>query len=204
MSEPQATEVFVTGLDRRLLRPLQAVKRDVDRQDPLIAVESRPDGWIGESREYGWVDGTLTTQDAVNRACDLLFERMHVPRFFCQWEGNLLIHSDTGIPLWPGDVVSLKKGPGEDPEVFDVRIISLSCEFELEPWENLSQQLVRPTTYVAEKLTEEATATGHRTLGTTIVELRAMMAGMIESVTVGPDADKPWARRQVVGGPVIR
>jgi hypothetical protein len=207
MQEPEATDVFVTGLDRRSLRPLQAIKRDMARRDPALPPENRPDGWLGEPRRYGWVDGTLTTQDAVNRCCDLLFTRLHVPRFFCEWEGELLIDPVTNLPLWPGDVLRLVRTGSGKPDV-DARIVSFSTEFEMEPWEDPGPATVRSAKYVAEHLLPEepdsAQALGYGSPGLSLAELKQWSLYSMVSKTQGPDVNEDWALRLPIGGPVIR
>jgi hypothetical protein len=205
MAEPEALEVVVTGIDRRLYRPLQAIKRDEPRIDAFAAVEDRPDGWLGESRPFGWVDGTLTTQDAVNRACDLLYARMHVPRWFCEWKGELLRDPATGVPLWPGDVVKLRFLSGDEPDDHDVRIVSLSADLELEPYEGGSDMQCRSASYMAEHLTDEADGLGYKTFARSLIEMREWAGLAIHSRTVGPSVGEPWAfGLPAGGGPIIR
>ncbi len=104
--EPEATEVRVTGYDPIDRRAFQSFKVDHDAEDPTTAVASRPANWLGEKRQYGLFDPSITTQAAADRSCDLLFQRLTPIRDLGEWESAFLVDDD-GVPLWRGDNVEL-------------------------------------------------------------------------------------------------
>lgn len=140
--EPEANDVWVTGFDPHTRRPIQAHKADYDSQDPTVPVHLRPGNWLGEIRKYGLFDSTITSQEALERAANILYERLTPYRVIAEFVSDFLIKDD-GYPVWRGDVVTLN-GLG------DYRIKSFSAQFMKEP--KNSTAVWRPTRYVAEKL----------------------------------------------------
>lgn len=120
-----ATEVRVTGEDRRSGRPIQAFKVDTTLEDVDLAPSLRPVGWLGAKRLYGAYIGELRTQDEVNNSTDILFERLTANQSRIEWVSDLLVFpaldANEGFPLWRGDLITID-GIG------DVRITSLSFQ----------------------------------------------------------------------------
>lgn len=123
--EPLSNDVRVTGIDPRTGRPIQAHKIDTASIDATTAPSARPDNWLGFQRKFGLADTALTTQAAVNQACDITYDRLSVVRRIAEWRSQLLLNPLTGVPLWRGDVVQLY-GRG------DYRINSFQVSFILE------------------------------------------------------------------------
>lgn len=144
--EPECNDVWVIGRDLRTGKPLIGHKADTASQDPTIAVSLRPDNWLGEVRKYGLYDGSICSEDAVNQAVDILFNRLTIPRLIAEFTSDFLIKAD-GTPVWRGDVITLD-GRG------DYRIRSISTEFVREPDNSPVSAFWRPTKYTAELLNE--------------------------------------------------
>lgn len=140
--EPEANDIWVTGLDLRTRRPIQAHKANLASQDPTTPVHLRAQ-WLGEIRKYGLFDPTICSQDALERAATILYDRLTPYRFIAEFVSDFLIKED-GTPLWRGDVVTLD-GLG------DYRIKGFSAEYVKEP--KTSDSYWRPTRYTAELLT---------------------------------------------------
>ena len=144
--EPEANYIYVTGRDPRSDRPIVAHKIDSASANPTTVISLRPDNWLGEIRKYGWVDETITTLDAAQYACNIIYNRLTPIRRIAEWESELLLDT-TGKVLWRGDVVELK-GYGK------FRITSLSAELNHEPTNDDANRHWRPTTYVGEYIGE--------------------------------------------------
>lgn len=109
--EPEANEVWVTGWDRRLRRPIQAYARDLTSQDATTAPSSRPENWLGMPKLYGLIDPALTDLTACEQACSLLFDQL-TPVRYCTRISSALLLKDDGYPLWRGHKLTLD-GIGE-------------------------------------------------------------------------------------------
>lgn len=140
--EPEANDVWVTGFDPHTKRPIQAHKADYESQDPTTPVHLRPENWLGEVRKYGLFDSTITSQEALERAASILYDRLTTYRIVAEFTSEFLVKED-GMPVWRGDVVRLD-GLG------DYRIKSFSAQFVREP--KTGDMVWRPTRYVAEQL----------------------------------------------------
>lgn len=147
--EPEANDIWVTGRDLRTGRPLVGHKPDTESQDPTKPKAARPDNWLGEVRKYGLYDGSITSQAAVNRAVDILFNRLTPQRIVAEFTTDFMVKPD-GVPVWRGDVVTLA-GRG------DFRIKSFSTDWVREP-DTSAGFCWRPTKYVAELV--QAAASG--------------------------------------------
>lgn len=140
--EPEANDIWVTGYDPYTRRPIQAHKADYASQDPTTPVHLRPENWLGEVRKYGLLDDSITTGEALERAANILFDRLTTYRIIAEFTCDFLVKED-GLPVWRGDVVRLE-GLG------DYRIKSFSAQFVREP--KTGDLVWRPTRYVAERL----------------------------------------------------
>lgn len=140
--EPEANDIWVTGLDPYTRRPIQAHKADYASQDPTTPVHLRPENWLGEVRKYGLFDSTITSQEALERAANILYDRLTTYRVIAEFTADFLVKED-GFPVWRGDVVRLE-GLG------DYRVKSFSAQFVREP--KTGEFVWRPTRYVAERL----------------------------------------------------
>ncbi len=145
--EPEANEVWAAGLDPMSKLPVLAYGRDTESQQVETPPSARPDNWLGEIRYYSWSDPGLQSQDAVNRAADVLYNRLTQIRYMAEWESALLFKDD-GTLIWRGDNVEL-----EDFGVY--RVTSLSGRFVLEP--NGQGRQSRPFRYTGELIPETAT-----------------------------------------------
>lgn len=144
--EPEANDVWVIGRDPRTGKPIVGHKADAASQDPTVAVASRPANWLGEVRKYGLYDACISSEDAVGRCVQVLYDRLTPRRTVAEFTSDFLIKPD-GTPLWRGDVVTLD-GKG------DYRIKSLSAEFVREPDNSPTSTYWRPTKYVAELIAD--------------------------------------------------
>lgn len=149
--EPEATEVRVTGYDPRSKRPIHVYKIDSDAEDPTVAVEDRPDNWLGEKRNYGWVDTGINSLDLAERCCTKLYKRLTVRRKLAEWTCGLLLKEDASL-IWKGDCVHLV-GQGV------YRVTSIRCTFHMEPArdpdDDYSNWFWREATYCGELVTDE-------------------------------------------------
>ncbi len=125
--EPEATEVRVTGVDRRSGKPVHYYKVDELAEDPATAKADRPDNWLGEKRLYGWVDTMINSGELAQRCVEKLYNRLTVRRRLAQWTCGLLMNADGSI-LWRGDNVSVVRNG--TPEVY--RVTALNVDFTKE------------------------------------------------------------------------
>jgi len=166
--EPEANDVRVTGRDPRTRLPIQAFYRDEASQTPSTAPASRPTNWVGEVRRFGWVDPALPSIGACDQAVSLLANRLTRSRLMAEFESEFLIDEATGVPLWKGDAVTLD-GKG------DYRILAISTRFVKEPSAADSDDWQwRPTRYLCEKLEDDETPSGYRTLATSLRQVRSI------------------------------
>lgn len=152
--EPEANDIWCTGLDLVTRRPIQAHKADYASQDPTAPAHLRPTNWLGEVRKYGLFDSTITSQEALERAVTILYDRLTPTRVVAEFTCDMLIRED-GAPIWRGDVVKLHGRGGEDeterghnPSLW--RVKAVDAEFEREPSSGKIEW--RPTRYVVEKM----------------------------------------------------
>jgi len=169
--EPEANEVWVTGWDRRLKRPIQAYGRDLDSQNAATAPSARPENWLGMPKLYGLIDPALTDLDSCEAACTLLYDQLTPVRFCTQITSALLIKDD-GYPLWRGHKITLD-GIGER------FITSARCHFEWESWDGTDDDPgpFRQAEYVC------ASVVG-RSGGSTLEDIRQREAAKGADVTV--------------------
>lgn len=140
--EPEANDIWVTGRDIRTNRPIQCHKADTASQDPTTAPSLRPENWLGEIRKYGYYEPLITTQEALEHATAIMYERLTPIRIIAEFECDMLFKED-GSPVWRGDAVYIEGGYGA------YRILSLSCQFHREP-STTNDWYWRPTRYTAE------------------------------------------------------
>lgn len=123
---PEANQIAVIGADpktNQLLYNFAYV--DVNSQDPTYAPSARPQNWRGRPVEYILSEPSLTSQNAVDQAAELLGERLINGRQLIEWESDLLTYLDVNNHLnvvWIGDVVEILEesdpdNPLDPPEV---------------------------------------------------------------------------------------
>lgn len=111
-------------------RPIVAVRQSEEAQDPTVPVASRIDEWTGTPRKAGFRCSFLRSQDAVSRSVDAMWRRAFYRRTMAEWECELLINPETGLPVWVGDVVELV---GVYGDYGDYRIQSIDVALDTEP-----------------------------------------------------------------------
>lgn len=129
--EIEGNEVRVTGIDPRTGRAIQAYRIDAASQDPTLDPETYPDNWLGFAKVVGATLTRLTSQAAVERATNALFEAVAADRHLASWEGQMLFRDDGEgnlVPVWRGDVVEVQ-GRGV------YRIASFSVRSSDEPFD---------------------------------------------------------------------
>lgn len=151
--EPEANDIWVTGLDMVTRRPIQAHRADHDSQDPTAPAHLRPTNWLGEVRKYGLYDPSITTQAALERATSILYDRLTPTRVIGEFTSDFLVR-ENGIPIWRGDVVKLHGTGGDDETEHDGfslwRVKSVYVQFEREPTTGKLEW--HPARYVVEKM----------------------------------------------------
>lgn len=138
--QPEANHIYVVGFDARSKKPFRVEWRDDASADPTLPPEDRPDNWLGEVKSYGWVDPSITTEEAANYALAVLVERLSRRRTLAEWECELII-KEGGTPGWVGDCVTLSAHG-------TFRIVSMAVQFLSEP--EGGEYLTRRATYVGE------------------------------------------------------
>lgn len=168
--DPEANRITVTGIDIRNRRPIVVVYEDQNSIDPTLAAPDRPDNWLGETREYGFQSPLLTTQALCEAAAEKLADRLTKRRYMAEIECEMLVHPDTLLPIWRGDVVTIY-GKG------DWRVISMSVQMEKEPDPEIVDDELnshfRPARYVLEQINDGAKGLGGLSFGNTIAEIRS-------------------------------
>lgn len=123
--QPEANEIRVTGYDPRTEKIFQSYKADVASYTANTPPSGRPDNWIGIKRVYGLLDPAITTQEACDYACELLYDRLTPTRHLA--EINCKVLRVGGFMLWRGDLITLY-GHG------DYRIKALTLTVTKEDW----------------------------------------------------------------------
>ena len=139
---PEANEIIVTGFDPRLQQTVQAVKRDTASIDPTVAPSARPTNWIGGTSRLGLINKGLASQDLVDSAAGLLYDRCSPARQINEIEVELPVISDvTGFPVWVSDKVTLNG--------IDFLVTSIQGGVEKDPDASSTDDFMwRPCTYV--------------------------------------------------------
>ena len=106
--EPQATDVFVLGIDPVTGRAIRSSYEDSAAKDPTTAPASRPDNWLGEAgRKAGILDSAISSQAIADDSRDLIVDRVTGVVYLNDWLTDMLFDGD-GVPIWRGDVVDLE------------------------------------------------------------------------------------------------
>jgi hypothetical protein len=153
LHQAEANQILVVGQDRRTKKLLTAQYNDTASQTPSTTPASRPENWRGKVIRYQLIDPLLlTTQDAVDRARDILEDRLTPVRHMIEVTCDILVRSSDDRPIWIGDVMRIyAKGRGSYE---DWRIIAIpSMEFIHED-QTGSRVSVRAGTYRARKIGE--------------------------------------------------
>jgi hypothetical protein len=146
---PEATQVQVVGQDPATGLFITKSLVDGAAETASTAPASRPYNWRGRPVPYQLRDPTLTTQDAVDAACDILYDRLTTGRILIEWESDLLVLSSNNRPLWLGDVVRIMEPDGTTTKG-DYRIIGIpSIDFVTEQTSGFS---VRKAVYRGQKI----------------------------------------------------
>lgn len=191
--DPEANRIVVTGLDMRRRRPIFARYDDSDNQDPTVSVPDRSEDWLGEIRLYGYRSPGLASQELCDAALNVLKARLLYRRYLVEIECDLLLHPDSNILLWRGDVITLHRR-NNDGNVTEhrYRILSFTARFESEPRllsdEERGEDPTpyqggwRPARYVLERIREDTATPTAQGLGdnlwaTTLDEIRRLTSG---------------------------
>jgi hypothetical protein len=146
---PEATQVQVVGQDPATGLFITQSSVDSAAETASTAPASRPYNWRGRPVPYQLRDPTLTTQDAVDAACDILYDRLTTGRILIEWESDLLVLSSNNRPLWLGDVVRIMEPDGTTTKG-DYRIIGIpTIDFVTEQTSGFS---VRKAVYRGQKI----------------------------------------------------
>lgn len=146
---PEATQVQVVGQDPATGLFITKSLVDTAAETASTAPASRPYNWRGRPVPYQLRDPTLTTQDAVDAACDILYDRLTTGRILIEWESDLLVLSSNNRPLWLGDVVRIMEPDGTTTKG-DYRIIGIpTIDFVTEQTSGFS---VRKAVYRGQKI----------------------------------------------------
>jgi len=146
---PEATQVQVVGQDPATGLFITKSRVDSAAEIASTAPASRPYNWRGRPVPYQFRDPALTTQDAVDQACDILYDRLTTGRILIEWESDLLVLSSNNRPLWLGDVVRIMEPDGTTVKG-DYRIIGIpTIDFITEQTSGFS---VRKAVYRGQKV----------------------------------------------------
>jgi len=146
---PEATQVQVVGQDPATGLFITKSLVDTAAETASTAPASRPYNWRGRPVPYQLRDPALTTQDAVDQACDLLYERLTTGRILIEWESDFLVLSSNNRPLWLGDVVRIMEPDGTTTKG-DYRIIGIpTIDFVTEQTSGFS---IRKAVYRGQKV----------------------------------------------------
>jgi hypothetical protein len=146
---PEATQVQVVGQDPATGLFITQSSVDSAAETASTAPASRPYNWRGRPVPYQLRDPTLTTQDAVDAACAILYTRLTTGRILIEWESDLLVLSSNNRPLWLGDVVRIMEPDGTTTKG-DYRIIGIpTIDFITEQTSGFS---VRKAVYRGQKI----------------------------------------------------
>jgi hypothetical protein len=149
----EANQILVVGQDRRTKQIITAQYNDTASQTPDTAPASRPENWRGKIIRYQLSDPDLiTSQDAADRARDILRDRLTPTRHMIEWESDILVRNSDDRPLWSGDVVRIYENGAATYE--DWRIVAIpTMEFVLEDLVG-DRKSIRRGIYRAEKIDE--------------------------------------------------
>jgi hypothetical protein len=146
---PEATQVQVVGQDPATGLFITKSLVDTAAETASTAPVSRPYNWRGRPVPYQLRDPALTTQDAVDQACDILYDRLTTGRILIEWESDFLVLSSNNRPLWLGDVVRIMEPDGTTTKG-DYRIIGIpTIDFVTEQTSGFS---VRKAVYRGQKV----------------------------------------------------
>jgi hypothetical protein len=146
---PEATQVQVVGQDPATGLFITQSSVDGAAETASTPPASRPYNWRGRPVPYQLRDPTLTTQDAVDAACAILYSRLTTGRILIEWESDFLVLSTNNRPLWLGDVVRIMEPDGTTVKG-DYRIIGIpAIDFVTEQTSGFS---VRKAVYRGQKV----------------------------------------------------
>ncbi len=89
---PEANQITVIGQDPKTNSLLVKTFIDSSSQTPGTAPGSRPDNWRGRPIQFILSNENLTTQNAVDQAAQLLYNRIGTGRYLVEFESDLLTY----------------------------------------------------------------------------------------------------------------
>jgi hypothetical protein len=143
---PEANEVRVIGRNPKNNQPIAAFKVDYAAADPTTLPSLRPSNWVGYRSVAAIVNPGITSQTSVNRAVNLLFDRLTPKRRLVKFGSPVWIKlTASGQYLYPPMSVTLKNiYDGVDAEV---RITGIESDLDCyDAWPYFST----PTQYMGE------------------------------------------------------
>lgn len=146
MLEPECNVLRVTGWDARLQVPFQVFISDDASRDPTLTPRDRPANWLGYDQEAGYLDPLITNEAVATRLCEKFFPVLSTPTTVAQWDAELVVRVDNGLPAWRGDCVRIWD---KDNVSSLYRITTLSCQVRIEPDGSTQVWQDRPTAYTA-------------------------------------------------------
>lgn len=147
----EANQIQVIGQDRRTKAIIFSQYNDTASQTPGTATASRPENWRGKVLRYQLVDPDLiTSQDAADRARDILRDRLTPTREVIEFSSDALVRDSDDLPIWVGDVVRIYELGRATYEDWRVRAIP-SMQFTFEDLAG-TRKSVRSATYRAWKI----------------------------------------------------
>jgi len=128
----EATQVQVIGLDPTAGVYLYQQYVDDAAELPSTPPASRPANWRGRPVPYQFRDPALTTQEAVDRAALVLYDRIVPGRAMIEFEADFLVLVSSNRPIWLNDIVQIMEPDGTTVKGL-YRILSIpEIRFEFE------------------------------------------------------------------------
>lgn len=103
----EANHIQVIGRDPRTDRLIYKSYNDPASQDPTTIPALRPRNWRGRICSVVHINESVTTDEAAQRALDVLVDRLTPGRDLVEWTSDFLIRDSDDRPLWIGDVVRI-------------------------------------------------------------------------------------------------
>lgn len=147
----EANDIWVIGADPRTQLPIVAHYADVASQDPALEGTARPDNWLGEPRQYSWVNPAITGTATAMWCVGMLRDRLPVVRRAAEITCPMQFNAQ-GLPVWRGDVLEVRRPQG----TASYRVTAMAIESECEAGTAFPawgyKGVWRPTRYTLEQL----------------------------------------------------